>query len=135
MTVKAVNPFIMKDCLFSVAADQYEAHVSQVQFDPASSLVKWKGLTPTAVFNFASTADWTCNIALAQDWGVDGLSRYLFDHEGEEIAVTFEPVAGGVGVTATLIVTPGSIGGAVDAVATATIALGVKGRPEMVDPA
>ncbi|UOE43744.1 hypothetical protein [Agromyces larvae] len=129
-----VNPFLMKDCLFQVEADQYEAHVSQVQFSPTSQTVTWKGLTPAAVFSFGTAATWVANLTFAQDWSTaDSLSRYLYEHEGEEIDVTFEPVAGGPGVTATLIVAPGAIGGQVDQVATAQVSLGVKGKP-VLDP-
>lgn len=126
----AVNPFIMADCLFQVAADSYEAHVSTVEFAPTSQTVNWKGLTPTAVFSFGTNSTWVCNLGFAQDWSTaNSLSRYLYENEGEEITVVFEPKAGGPSVTATLIVAPGSIGGAVDAVAVSTVALGVKGKP------
>ena len=126
----AVNPFIMRDCLLSVALDSYEKHVSAVEFVPSASVAVWKGLTPAAVFSFGSNATWACNLSFAQDWATaNSLSRYLFENEGEEIVVVFEPVAGGPSVTATLIVTPGSIGGAVDSVAVSTVGLGVKGKP------
>lgn len=128
----AVNPFILKDCLFQVESDSYEAHVSQVQFDPESNSVAWKGLTPEAVFTFASHATWKCTIAFAQDWTTpNSLSRYLFEHDGDEIDVVFEPVAGGPSVTAVLVVTPGAIGGAIDSVATSTVTLAVKGKPAL----
>lgn len=126
----AVSPFIMRDCVFSVAADSYEAHLSAVEFVPTSSIVNWKGLTPDAVFGFGSNATWVCNLTYAQDWAtVNSLSRYLYDNEGSEIEVSFEPVSGGPATTATVIVAPGSIGGAVDSVAVATVSLGVKGKP------
>jgi hypothetical protein len=130
MATIAVNPFILRDTLFTVASDNYEAHVSNVTFTPSSSVVNWQGLTPDATFSFGSTATWTADLTFAQDWSTaNSLSRYLFEHEGDEIAVVFEPVAGGPSVTATLIITPGAIGGEVNAVAVATVSLGVKGRP------
>jgi hypothetical protein len=130
MAIIAVNPFILRDTLFTVAADSYEAHVSNVTFTPSSSVVPWQGLTPDASFSFGSIATWTCDLTFAQDWSTaNSLSRYLFEHEGDEIAVVFEPVAGGPSVTATLIVTPGAIGGTVNEVAVATVSLGVQGRP------
>lgn len=126
----AVSPFIMRDCVLSVALDSYEKHVSAVEFVPSASIVNWKGLTPTAAFSFGSNATWVCNLSYAQDWATaNSLSRYLFENEGEEIAVTFEPVAGGPAVTASLIVAPGSIGGAIDSVAVSTVSLGVNGKP------
>jgi hypothetical protein len=126
----AVNPFILKDSIFQVEADNYEAHVSQVEFAPTAPTATFKGLTPAAVFNLVGLASWVCNLAFAQDWATpNSLSRYLYEHEGEEIDVTFEPVTGGPAVTATLFVTPGSIGGTVDGVATSTVALPCKGKP------
>lgn len=128
----AVNPFLLTDCLFQVEADNYEAHVSKVEFAPSSSTSTWKGLTPAAVFTFAGASTWVCNIEFAQDWDTAGsLSRYLFENEGGSIAVTFEPKKGGSAITATIVVVPGSIGGAVDGVATSSVALGVKGRPAL----
>jgi hypothetical protein len=128
----AVNPFILRDVLLTFGTDSYEKHVSSVEFVPAGSVVTWKGLTPASVFSFGANATWTCNLSFAQDWATaNSLSRYLFENEGEELAVTFEPVAGGPSVSATLIITPGSIGGAVDSVAVATVSLGVKGKPTL----
>jgi hypothetical protein len=132
MAIIAVNPFILKDCTLTVAADNYEAHVSQVEFVPTSSIATWKGLTPTAVFSFGSASTWVCNLALAQDWDTaDSLSRYLFEQEGDEVVAVFEPVAGGSSITATIIIAPGSIGGTVDAVGVSTVSLGVKGKPAL----
>ena len=131
-----VVPIQLKNALFQVEADSYEKHVSAVEFVPSSSIVTWKGLHPDAVFTFGSTASWQCNLTFAQDWETeDSLSRYLFENDGEEIDVIFEPVNGGTGFSATLIVTPGSIGGALDAVAQSTVQLGVKGKPVLIPAA
>lgn len=132
MPTIGVQPFILRDVLFTVGADNYQAHVSQVEFVPTSSLVNWKGLTPTAVFTFGTASTWAATIALAQDWDTpDSLSRYLFDNEGESVAVVFEPVAGGPAISATLIVAPGSIGGTIDTVGVSTVTLGVVGKPTL----
>lgn len=132
----AVNPFQMVDCLFKVGNDQYEAHVSQVEFAPSTQSATFKGLKRGSSFTFTGTAEWVCNLAFAQDWETaNSLARYLFDNEGEEIAVEFEPKSGGASIYATLIVTPGSIGGTVDAVATSSVALGVQGKPSFTPPA
>lgn len=124
MATPVVKPFIMRDCLFQVEADNYEAHVSQVEFVPSSSVVRFKGLTPTSNHAFGTTAEWLGNLAYAQDWNTpDSLSEYLHEHEGESIDVSFTPVNGGRPITATLIVAPGSIGGNVDSVAVASVSL------------
>jgi hypothetical protein len=132
MATPALNPFVLKDCLFQVAADNYEGHVSTVEFVPTSAVQAWKGLTPTAVYSAGTNSTWVCNLGLAQDWQTaDSLSRYLFENEGEEVIVRFEPVNGGLGIDATIIIAPGTIGGAVDTFAVATVSLGVKGKPTL----
>lgn len=135
MATIAVKPFMLTDCTFTVESDNFEAHVSQVEFAPTSTQVKFKGLTPSAQFSFNGSSDWLCNLTFAQDWETPGsLSRYLYEHEGEEIDVTFHPKKAGPAVTAQLTAAPGSIGGAVDTVATSTVALGCSGKPS-IEPA
>jgi hypothetical protein len=119
----ATAPIVLKDARFLVAADSYESAVSGVTFTPSASTVTWKGLTPSSVFTGTSTATWTCELAYAQDWTTtNSLAQYLLANEGKTSGTvpTF---------TATIIITPGAIGGTVDAVATATVTLGVVGRP------
>lgn len=135
-----LQPFLMRDVLLKISTTDtvpvevgdFEKHVSQVQFDPSSSTVNWKGLTPTSGYTFGTTATWTCTLTYAQDWEtVSSLSRYLFENEGVELTAVFEPVKGGPSVTATIIAAPGSIGGTVDQVGTATVTLGVNGKPTL----
>lgn len=134
MATIAVKPFVLKDVLFTVDADNYEAHVSQVQFDPSSSVQTWQGLTPDASFTDVTTATWLAALAFAQDWETpDSLSIYLYEHEGEEVPVTFKPRSGvGPSFSVTLVISPGSIGGTVNSFATATVSLGCKGKPQLV---
>ena len=129
----AVDPILLKDVLLSLGTDSYEKHVSAVEFVPTAQIVNWKGLNPTSKFSFPTDATWVCNLTYAQDWEtLNSLSRYLLENAGEEVAATFEPVNGGAGFTATLIIVPGAIGGPVDSVAVATVSLGVKGTPVYV---
>lgn len=118
----AVQPFVLKDCTLTVAADNYEAHVSQVQFDPTSQTQTWQGLTPDALFNDVGVSTWVVTLAYAQDWVTPAaLSRYLHEHEGETVSMTFAPKAGGPSFTADVTIIPGSIGGTVNQYATATV--------------
>jgi hypothetical protein len=131
MAVIAVDPIMMGSAKLTFGLDDYEAHVSSATFTPGNnSPVTWKGLTPAAVFSFGVNSTWTLDLEGAQDWETtNALSQYLFDNEGDEVVVTLEPVDGGAGYTATVILTPGAIGGAVDAVAVFSVSLGVKGKP------
>ncbi|MDP4333231.1 hypothetical protein Q7F20_07590 [Curtobacterium sp. A7_M15] len=125
-----VQPFTLTDVKLKVDADNYEKHVSQVEFQPQGGVTTWKGLTPDAAFSFAQTPTWQLVLAVAQDWTTpDSLSRYLFDNQGKTVSATFTPVNGGPDIAADIIITAPNIGGAVDAVAASTVTLGVIGKP------
>lgn len=128
-----VKPIVLRDVLLSIAADSYEKHVSGVTITPTTGSVTWNGLTPAAAFNFPTSTTWALQLDYAQDWDTaNSLSRYLFDHEGQEVTMIFEPVKGGLGWEVDVVIVPGSIGGQVNAVATATVTLGVNGKPRPV---
>lgn len=121
-----VSPRVLKDIDLLIDADNFAAHVSSAAFVPSASQQQWKGMKPTATFTDVGTATWVCNLELAQDYeDTASLSSYLLDHEGETVAATLVPRSGsGVGFSANLTITPGQIGGAVDAFGTATVSLG-----------
>lgn len=130
MTQIGAQPFTMTDVKLKIDADNYEKHVSQCEFQPQGGLVSWKGLTPDSTFTAAQTPTWQLVLALAQDWKTpNSLSRYLFDHQGEQVDASFTPLDGGPAIEATIIITAGNIGGSVDAVATSSVTLGVVGKP------
>lgn len=130
MPAVTVDPLFIKDVLFSVALDSYEKAISSVAFMPSSSVQTFTALSPGAVYTDAAPATWTCELTYIQDWETPGsLSNYLLEHEGEAVAAVFEPKSGGTSFAATLIITPGQIGGAVGSPTTATVTLGVVGAP------
>ena len=95
--------------------------------------MSWNGLTPSATFTFPTATTWACKLDYAQDWETaNSLSRYLFDNEGGQVEMTFTPKAGGLGWNVTVFIVPGSIGGQVNSVATASVTLGVVGKPTPV---
>ena len=139
----AVNPIRLSNVLLRIVqgaeGGDYEKHVSQVEFSPSSGSVSWKGLHPEAVYNFSTATTWTCTLAYAQDWSSeDSLSGFLFDHEGETVTMVLQPDNGKViseenpAFRAQVTVVPGTIGGSVDSVATASVTLQVQGRPERI---
>jgi hypothetical protein len=130
----ASAPLILKDARFIVAADSYEASVSNVTFTPSASTVTWQGLTPSSLFTGTTTATWSASITFHQDWSTtNSLSQYLLANEGKTIVVKFIPQTALTGTvptfTATVIVTPGQIGGDLNQVMTAQVQLGVVGKP------
>ena len=127
----AVKPIVLKDALLTIGTDNYQSHVSQVEFVPSSQKQTWQGLTPDATFTDASQATWTMILTYAQDWETaDALSRYLFDHEGETVPAVFAPKNGGTSWGANIVITPGRVGGNVNQFATSSVTLGVSGRPD-----
>jgi len=134
MSTPPVVPIILNDTELLIEEDNYEAHVSQVQIDPTVNVVRWKGLTPTSTHAFPTTPEWVLNLAYAQDWATpNSLSSYLLAHVGERKTFKFTPKKAATGtaptVTVVAFIAPGSIGGQIDQVATATVALGVEGQP------
>ncbi|MDR2294512.1 MAG: hypothetical protein LBE05_04845 [Microbacterium sp.] len=138
MAVIPVNPFVLKDVTLTLDGSDFAAHVSEVFFAPSASTQNWQGMTPSATYTDTSVATWTATLAYAQDWSsTNSLSRKLHEDEGASWPCVFKPRAGTTGptVTATLIVTPGAIGGTVNGFATATVTLGVSGKPKFTVPA
>lgn len=136
----AVQPFMLTNVLLKISTTggvpaevgDYEAHVSQVQFDPNTPSATWKGLSAGSSHTGVGTPTWNCTLGVAQDWATpNALSRYLHEHVGEEIDVTFEPVAGGTPIDARLVIVPGSIGGTGEAFATSAPVLPVQGQPTL----
>ena len=129
----AVQPIVLRDMLLTIEENDYQKGVSVVEFSPSTSLVTWQGGTPDSTFTFPGATAWNCNITYAQDWDTDdSLSRYLLENEGETVDVVFAPVNGGPSFKARIVIVPGGIGGAVSAISTASVTLGVQGKPEYV---
>jgi len=127
----AVAPIYLKDCVLTVGGtDSFEKHVSNVTFTPSVSTATWKGLNPDAVFTNVGSSTWTVDLSFAQDWETtNSLSQYLFNNEGDEVTLTFEPISGSSSWTAQVILVPGAVGGAIDSFAEASVSLPVQGRP------
>lgn len=127
MSTIAVKPLVLKDVLLKIAADNYEKHVSGVTFVPSSSQIQWQGLTPDAAFTDVANATWAVTLNYVQDWETDdSLSQYLYENEGETVEMVFTPVkgAGKKTFTVNVTITPGQIGGEVNAYATTSVTLG-----------
>jgi hypothetical protein len=132
-----LTPLVLKDVLLDVAGTDHALAVTNVTFTPSANTVTMRTLSPAGSFTDVAAATWSCQLTYAQDWDTaTSLSRYLFENEGDTVAVTFRPRSGsGPSFTAQLTITPGAIGGAVDSYATAQVTLGVVGRPQLVPAA
>jgi hypothetical protein len=129
--VALTQPYTMKNATFAVAADNYETALTGVTFNPtAGGIVQLINGS-----QISGDASWVCQLGTVQDLAPTGLTRYLMDHEGEELAVTFVPELEGPTVNATLTITPGTFGGAADNnPKQAQVNLPVKGKPTFTDP-
>lgn len=133
-----VQPFIMQNAVVNLGStpDDFAAAISQALLAPSSGVANFKGLKRGKTFTYPQAPTWTLTLAYAQDWHSDtSLSRWLFDHQGEVVDCVLDPddaATSGHGHTQwtmQVAIAPGSVGGNVDAVGTATVQLGVVGEP------
>lgn len=133
MATIAVVPFVLKDTIFTVGTDSYEAHVSSVKIEPAVTVLTWNGLTPSAAFTDMTAETWTCTITLAQDWTTaNSLAQYLLTNKGQKKTVVFKPkgvTTGSPIFTLDLMIAPPQIGGDINTFQEATVTMGVVGVP------
>jgi hypothetical protein len=123
------NPIILAESTLSIDGDAFEGQINSAVFTPSSSPVTFSAINGQT-YTAQSPATWTLDLGYAQDWAyADALSRYLHEHEGETVPAVFEPVDGQPSVTASIVITPGAIGGAAAAFAESTVSLGVSGKP------
>ncbi len=132
-TIPLTSPYSLKTATLTIAGDDFTAAVTQVEFQPStsSSTVRTIG---GDVYKDSAISEWSCAVGIVQDLHPSGLLRYLLDHEGEEKAVVFTPKVGGPGIAATLVMSPGAIGGTAGPDrTTASVNLAVVGKPVFVD--
>lgn len=131
MAVITPTPLYFDDCELKIGTDDYGAAISSAVLTPTPNTQSFIGLKPTAEFH-AGRPTWALEITFAQDWeNATSLSRKLWTSQGTVIEdCTLKPVTGG-GETFTvdLFITPGAVGGAARAHATATVSLPVVGTP------
>lgn len=127
------NPYSLNNARLIIEEDDYTEPVSQVQFDPSTARTSWTGIGGNTLAG-QSPATWTCQLSLAQDLAPAGLLRYLLDNDGRKVEAILVPEADGPAIRATLVLAPATIGGSAGAdVTTASVTLGVDGRPTFDD--
>lgn len=132
--IPLASPYSLKAATMSIATDDYTAALSQVQFDPSTTATTWRGIGGNVVRD-QTIAEWTATLGFAQDLDTDGLLRYLHENEGDEVVAVFTPKVAGPTITATIILSPGAIGGSADGnIVTGTATLAVVGKPAFADP-
>lgn len=131
--VPLTSPYSMNAAQLSIDVDDFTAAVSQVQFDPAVQVARWRGIGGN-VISGQSVAEWTCQLGIAQDLAPTGLLRYLLEHAGEVKSAVLLPESGGPSVTVSLIIAPATIGGTAGAdLTTSSVSLACNGAPVFDD--
>lgn len=131
--IALTNPYALKSGTLSIATDDYTAAVTQVEFTPATSQSTVRTIDGVA-HKEQATAEWTVTIGFIQDLAPLGFMRYMLDHDGESKAVTFVPETDGPTIAATIVVSPGTIGGTAGAdLAVASVTL-ASTKPVFTDP-
>ena len=131
--VPLTNPYSLKNATLTIDVDDYTAAVTQVEFTPSTATSTVRTIDGVA-HKDQSTAEWSCTIGFVQDLSATGLLRYLLANDGQSKDVTFTPELAGPSIDATLVVSPGTIGGTAGAdLTTATVTL-VSTKPVFTDP-
>jgi len=110
-----VSPKVMKNLRLKVGDDNYETHVSSVDWTPSSSQQTWQGGTPEASFTDSSASTWVCNITAVQDFETpDSFVNFCLEHEGEQVGIEFQRDAADTHkFTSTITIVAPKIGGTV----------------------
>ncbi len=126
------NVYAMNEATLTLGADDWTAVVTQAELAPQTGTV----VTGIGGHKYRGKALWQLNLGHLQDADLDGLTRYLFDHEGETVAFVLTPVEDGIAWGGEVVLAPTAIGGTGGTdLAQASATLEVVGRPTPVDPA
>lgn len=122
----AAKPVLFKAPV-SIGTDEYTAHLSQCEVQPTQPTASFTDLDGVTT-NMGGKSGYVLALAGAQDYEtVNGLSLYLFEHDGEDITVTFE--FGDKEWTVNAIAAAVTIGGTTNTPALFSTTLQVKGTP------
>lgn len=130
----ALTPIVLNDIDLIIGTDNYEVSVSKAELVPTTPTVQWKGMSPAAIQNLAGAPTWVLNIDYAQDHATaSSLSQYLLTNQGTVKNIKLKPKKAATGTVPTYtidaLIIPGSIGGAVDQIATGSVSLPCNGQP------
>lgn len=129
-----LHPIHMKNAVLTVESDDFSDSVGEVTFVPSASTVPLLGWNGVPFAHSVASVMWVVTLAFAQDIQSGSLSRLAMDHYGETREVVFTPVAGGVSITASVMLLPGALGGLPGQTLSATVTLPVVGEPTVVEP-
>lgn len=127
--IPLTEPIILKNATLRIDADNFEAAISQVSFEPTKDrqTIEFVAISGDSVSDTTtSPSKWVCNITYAQDWQTDAsLANYLHEHEDDVVTAVFIPQAGSgmPSFTSDLTIDPGAIGGQANQYVTSSVSL------------
>lgn len=140
----AFRPRFIKDAEVSLATTagtpvEYACSVKRAELVPeAGDVSTYRTLCPDGTFSSVAGSTWSLELEGAQDWAAAGLSRFLFEHEGEELAFRVDqygnphtPTDGEPEMSGTVRAVAAGYGGTVDEYAEFAVTLPVVGRPAL----
>jgi hypothetical protein len=136
VTIADIDPIFLKNYEFVVGELDYRKHLDQVLLTPQTETQTWRGAGGNTHADVA-VVGWQCTAGYMQDWSsADSFARFLQEHAGETLAVTFNPTAGGgTSWDVPLVIVPGPVGGPVGSPANVTVTLACASDPIPTYPA
>lgn len=124
-------PYAMNAATLTLGADDWTAAVTQAEIQPQAGTV----VTGIGGHKYRGKSTFQLAVGHIQDADIAGLTRYLFDHEGEVVTFALTPVEDGIEWTGEVVLAPTAIGGTGGTdLAQASATLEVVGRPVPVNP-
>lgn len=129
MAVIGLQPIMLKDATFTVAADNYTASITEAIFVPQVEWM-WQDCLAAPSSPYFVRARWVCQLGFVQDLATPGaLSRYLITNAAQTKTIVLTPKAGGPTVTADALILPAPIGGVPNQQLTASVVLPLFDEP------
>lgn len=122
-------PLVIDAVALQIGTVDYGSQVDSVLLVPTTPKTKFKGVN-----GFKSTRvadpDWVLTLNLGQSFDTTALSAQLIQNHGKQLPFTITPEGSGVAkITGTVTMEAGQLGGASEAVATASVTLDVENQP------
>lgn len=125
----AFAPLVIDAVALQIGTVEYGSQVDSVLLVPTTPKTKFKGVNGRKSTRVAKP-DWVLTLNLGQSFDKAALSAQLIDNHGKQLPFTLTPEGGGVAkVTGTVTLEAGQLGGASEAVATASVTLDVDNQP------
>lgn len=122
-------PLVIDAVALQIGTVEYGSQVDSVLLVPTTPKTKFKGVNGRKSTRVARP-DWVLTLNLGQSFDKAALSAQLIDNHGKQLPFTVTPEGSGLAkVTGTVTMEAGQLGGASEAVATASVTLDVENQP------